>query len=112
MYVLGEEREFLSGLDFLILALPHTRQSEGMVGAAELRALNDRLTEDLRARSVRRRIRYHGTGWIEYDEFYPRGSKAILDEIDLALARHYGFTDEELDCILNYDVKFRMGREG
>jgi len=25
------------------------------------------------------------------------------------LARHYGFTDEELDFIINYDIKYRMG---
>jgi len=25
------------------------------------------------------------------------------------LARHYGFTDEELDFILHYDIKYRMG---
>jgi len=27
------------------------------------------------------------------------------------LAVHYGFTDEELDFIINYDIKYRMGRE-
>jgi hypothetical protein len=27
------------------------------------------------------------------------------------LARHYGFTDEELDFIINYGIKYRMGRE-
>jgi len=27
-------------------------------------------------------------------------------------AKHYGFTDEELDFIINYDIKYRMGREG
>ncbi len=27
------------------------------------------------------------------------------------MARHYGFTDEELDLRLNYDIKYRMGRE-
>ena len=26
-----------------------------------------------------------------------------------ALARHYGFTIEELDFIINYDIKYRMG---
>jgi hypothetical protein len=26
------------------------------------------------------------------------------------LARHYGFTDEELDFIINYDIKYRMGQ--
>lgn len=27
------------------------------------------------------------------------------------LARHYGFTVEELDFILNYDLKYRLGRD-
>jgi phosphoglycerate dehydrogenase-like enzyme len=35
----GQEREFLAGLDFLVLALPHTRESDGLVGEGELRAL-------------------------------------------------------------------------
>lgn len=34
-----------------------------------------------------------------------------MDEIDRALARHYGLSDEELDFIINYDVKYRMGTE-
>ena len=38
-------------------------------------------------------------------------SKPILDEIDRVLARHYGFTAEELDFILNYDIKYRLGRD-
>lgn len=38
-------------------------------------------------------------------------SKQIIDEIDRALARHYGLSDEELDFIINYDVKYRMGAE-
>lgn len=37
-------------------------------------------------------------------------SKPIIDEIDRVLARHYGFTDDELDYIINYDIKYRMGR--
>jgi len=24
------------------------------------------------------------------------------------MPRHYGFTDEELDFIINYDIKYRM----
>jgi hypothetical protein len=42
---------------------------------------------------------------------YPKGSKPILDEIDCILAHHYGFTEEELDFILNYDIKYRPGRD-
>jgi putative transposase len=29
------------------------------------------------------------------------------DEIDRVLARHYGFTEEELDFIIKYDIKYR-----
>jgi hypothetical protein len=35
--------------------------------------------------------------------------KPLIDEIDRVLAKHYGFTDEELDFIINYDIKYRMG---
>ena len=38
-------------------------------------------------------------------------NKSILDEIDTMLAGHYGFTAEELDFILNYDIKYRLGRD-
>ena len=41
----------------------------------------------------------------------PGPSKAIIDKIDRVLAQHYGFTDEELALIINYDIKYRMGRE-
>jgi hypothetical protein len=26
-------------------------------------------------------------------------------------SRHFGFTEEELDFIINYDIKYRMGDE-
>jgi hypothetical protein len=40
-----------------------------------------------------------------------RPTKPIIDEIDRALAEHYGFTDEELDFIINYDIKYRLGQD-
>jgi len=41
----------------------------------------------------------------------PKYAKPILDGIDAVLAAHYGFTDEELDYIINYDIKYRMGKD-
>ena len=67
--------------------------------------------EDLNKNKFRKKAQYQNTGKVEYDEFYPRLSKPIIDEIDRALARHYGLSDEELDFIINYDVKYRMGAE-
>ena len=50
------------------------------------------------------------TGLTKQEEFYPKYSKSIIDEIDQVLAKHFGFTNEELDFIINYDIKYRMGR--
>ena len=44
-------------------------------------------------------------------EYHINQSKPIIDEIDKVLAKHYGFTEEELDFIINYDIKYRMGDE-
>jgi methylase of polypeptide subunit release factors len=74
-------------------------------------ALNAELMEDLKQKSSRSRIQYKHTGWVEFDKFYPKNSKPIIDEIDRILAQHYGFTEEELDFIINYDIKYRMGRD-
>ena len=48
---------------------------------------------------------------IEYDQIDASKSKRLIDQIDQVLAEHYGFTDEELDFIINYDIKYRMGRQ-
>jgi hypothetical protein len=48
-------------------------------------------------------------GPTEFQEFDWDLSKPIIDEIDRALARHYGLTAEELDFIINFDVKYRLG---
>ncbi len=47
----------------------------------------------------------------EFQEFRPSLSKAIIDEIDYVLGEHYGFTDKELDFIVNYDIKYRLGAD-
>jgi hypothetical protein len=32
-----------------------------------------------------------------------------MDKIDKVLANHFSFTEEELDFIVNYDIKYRLG---
>ena len=70
-----------------------------------------RLMRDLQMNAVRRRAVSAMTGSVEYDEFWPSKSKSIIDDIDAVLACHYGFTEEELDFIINYDIKYRVGAE-
>lgn len=51
------------------------------------------------------------TGETQTQSFKISLSKSIIDEIDKVLAEHYDFTEEELDFIINYDIKYRMGKE-
>jgi hypothetical protein len=45
-------------------------------------------------------------------EVYASKSEPLIDEIDCILVRHYGFTGEEVDFVMNYDAKFRLGGDG
>ncbi len=65
------------------------------------------LMQDYKAHS-KTKIRKDG---VKLQEFYPSHSKPLMDQIDRVLAKHYGFTDEELDFIINYDIKYRMGKD-
>ncbi len=78
---------------------------------ARLDQLVSRLMDRLRDTSSRKSAQTKA-GPIEYQEFYPKSSKVIADEIDTVLAEHYDFTEEELDFIINYDIKYRMGLSG
>ena len=77
-----------------------------------LAQLTDELMDSFKHHSRRKETRYKATGKVVYDEFDLKPSKPIIDKIDAVLAQHYGFTDEELDFIINYDIKYRMGRKG
>ena len=77
----------------------------------DFRRLATKLAKDLVSHSFTRTMTYtHDTLTVQC--IVPKHSKPIIDEIDRALAKHYGFTDEELDFIINYDIKYRMGRDG
>lgn len=71
-----------------------------------------KLFADLEANKCKKDTFYQTTGRnIVYYEYYPKLSKGLIDIIDEAIAPHYGFTQEEVDFIINFDVKFRMGGE-
>jgi Eco57I restriction-modification methylase len=77
----------------------------------KLANLSQKLMQDYQNNKQEKEKTSKITGHIIYEEFYPRLSKPIIDEIDKILAQHYGFTEEELDFIINYDIKYRMGKE-
>jgi len=79
-----------------------------LIGMSELK---DLLMQDYKKKKEIKFKKSKKSGDVEYEEFYPRKSKLIIDEIDKILAEHYEFTQEELDFIINYDIKYRMGKE-
>jgi len=96
-----------SDLKFFPLQINNIKE----ISRETLKILSHRLMKDYKQNKQEKEKLSKQTGNITYEEFYPRKSKPIIDEIDRVLARHYGFTDEELDFIINYDIKYRMGRE-
>jgi hypothetical protein len=76
-----------------------------------LTTLSANLMNDYKNNARERTYVYKTSGTVVYDEFYPKLSKSIIDEIDRVLAQHYGFTGEEMDFILNYEIKYRMGQQ-
>lgn len=77
----------------------------------ELVALCSELMTDLDNNKIRKVSNGNRNGYMEFDEYKPKPSKPIMDKIDIVLAQHFGFSQSELDYILNYDVKFRMSDE-
>jgi hypothetical protein len=65
--------------------------------------------DDLKANSTMLVREQRQTGRTETQSFKIQKSKPIIEAIDAVLGKHYGFTEEELDFIVNYDIKYRMG---
>ena len=76
-----------------------------------LKNLSKKLMVDIKNNAETIVRHYEAIGDVTCYQFNIRKSKPIIDEIDKVLAKHYGFTDEELDFIINYDIKYRMGDE-
>ena len=73
--------------------------------------LGKQYVKDLKRNAVDAVRVYKGKKSVDCLSFRVNQSKSILDEIDRVLARHYSFTAEGLDFILNYDIKYRLGRD-
>jgi len=76
----------------------------------KLQKLCSELMIDYKKYSKTKIIESKRTGKVSYQEFFPSNSKPIIDKIDDVLAIHFGFSEEELSHIKNYDLQFRMGK--
>jgi hypothetical protein len=62
-------------------------------------------------RELRRSSKKMVKSGLNIQTFEYASCKPILDQIDFLLAEHYGLSGPEVDFIINYDVKYRMGQE-
>jgi hypothetical protein len=65
----------------------------------------------LEANSEIKTINSKTKGSVIQKQYLVNKSKDIIDEIDKTLAKHYDFSGDELEFIINYDIKNRMGKE-
>lgn len=77
---------------------------------SKLSHLVDSLMIDIKENAKYAYRKHKGKNKVKFQQFCPRESKHIIDKIDCVLAEHYGFNKEEVDFIINYDIKFRMGQ--
>lgn len=87
------------------------RFPENLIENPTLQKLGIKYLDDLKANSTMLTREQKNVGTTQTQSFKINKSKPIIDEIDKVLAKHYGFTEEELDFIINYDIKYRMGDE-
>lgn len=72
--------------------------------------LGDKYIRDLVRNSTMLERNQRQTGRTETQSFKIQKSKPIIDEIDRVLAKHYGFTDEELDFIITTISSIAWGK--
>ncbi len=82
---------------------------ESVLTDSKLRKLGVDYLENIDHNSTMLQRKQRQTGITETQSFKIQKSKHIIDKIDALLAKHYHFTEEELDYIINYDIKYRMG---
>lgn len=107
-YIINSDCRNLNKREIVAFRIPKTvSRDSSVILASTLKSL----MRDFERNSEIRTVKYQQMGDVSVQYFNFRASKPIIDEIDKVLAEHYGFTPEELDFIINYDIKYRMGKE-
>ena len=105
-YTVTSNLRDLNPIDWQLFPVPRTALDD-----TRMASLGARYIADLKRNSEMLVRHQKSTGRTETQSFEIAKSKPIIDEIDAALAPHYGLDDEELDFIINYDIKWRMSSQ-
>ncbi len=85
------------------------RLNESITTDRVISRLGREYLEDLESNSVMLTRQQKQTGTTQTQSFKIQRSKSIIDKIDQSLAAHFDFSENELDFIINYDIKYRIG---
>jgi hypothetical protein len=107
-YFLNSDCYHLTSGDFSEFKIDVDQLSSSALNSLQL-YINDYMNS-LKTNSIIKTTNYRSKGEVVYQEFYPKFSKTSMNRIDNKLAQHYSFSEEELDFIINYDIKYRMGK--
>lgn len=110
-YIIWSSCQVINSRDF---DFPFNLEKLSVVEKKRLSELGKKLQKDLQKNSeiaVRNYSARGRTYLMEKQYFYIKKSKDIIDEIDEILAQYYCFTPIEKDFILNYDIKYRLGKD-
>lgn len=91
-------------------ALPVGLESLDASQREDFSVLAKRLMDDVRSHSENRVMRF-GHDTLTVQHIFPRFSKPTLDEIDVLIGSRLGLSEEHVDFIINYDIKYRMGAD-
>ena len=101
-YFLNSDCYHLTSVDFSQFNIDVNQISSSNLDSLQL------YMNSFNSNSIIKTTNYKSKGEVVYQEFYPKFSKTSMNMIDTVLAQHYGFTEEELDFIINFDSKYRM----
>ncbi len=73
-------------------------------------SFSDAIDRTLRQGASPKTIRTKQGHVIEYDEIDGRAAREPVNNADVALGKLYALLESELDYIINYDIKYRMGK--
>jgi len=108
-YVAYSSFYHVNPIDVLSFPVNFEEMSEDIRGS--LKKLAVQLMEEMNSLSkIETRI-HKGGNTSQSQAFYPSLTKSTVDKIDHEIAKYYGFSEDELDAIINYDIVFRLQNE-
>lgn len=102
-YTISTNLRDLNANDINTFPLP-----KGALDDPELDNLGAEYLQDLTKNSTILVRQQKRTGKTETQSFKIQKSKAIVNKINAIVGKHYQFSDEQLDFLSNYDIKFRL----